>query len=340
MNESEIFNNFLSKNPQKGLKYSDYIKQDYNQKATNTYYKIYSWFSDDISEDFWVYSGKFKSILEVIGITNQIYYDVIVLGLTNIEDRPKCPNCGNCLTFKSMSHGYRMYCNDSCKKYYELKINGPVVLSEESKKKISNSLKQLFSSEEGLKLRKHLSIVQVNNWNDESSVFRTKEFKEKKEKAFRMLLDDPIRGKEYRKHVFEAMPIGIFNRKFKSGIYYSQRLNKNLKYLSSYEEKFLTLVEQDLDIIDFDNVRFSITYEGIDKCKHEYFPDFLVITNLSKTEFIVEIKPKFLVMDETVILKRNAAIKFCNNSNGKYKYLTLTEVELFNTNFKFTKFCI
>ena len=325
MEEVEIFNKFVSLNPNKGEKYNNYYTKKDNNRG---YYRIYSWFSEDLTEDYLVYSGYFFHYLNKYGMTVQFYYDIIVLGLTSIDQRPVCKYCGKPTTFKDMILGYRLFCNRSCKKFWEIQENGQYVQTEESKKKISDSLKALFSSEEGEKMKNHLSEIQKKNWADPNSIFRTAEFKEKKEKAFRELLNDPIKGKEYRLHVFEAMP-PTFKKKFKNGIYHSDRLNKDLKYFSSYEERFLKLMEDDINVIDFDNVHFSITYTGIDDRSHEYFPDFLI--NYQGQKIIIEIKPLFLVDDETVTIKRDTAKEFCKSNN--YLYITLTEKEIFLKNF-------
>lgn len=61
--------------------------------------------------DEWVISSRVKLHLKY-DLSNQEYYDIAVLGLTDINDRPKCKYCSLFCDFINMSSGYRSYCKN------------------------------------------------------------------------------------------------------------------------------------------------------------------------------------------------------------------------------------
>lgn len=197
MNEEELFNSIQKRNPNKGKKYDDYfIYSDKLKKVTH--YKIYSWMYPpdlNILEDKLVYTGRMSIELNKLGIPLQIYYDIVVCGYTSTTERPICKYCGNPCTFKSIPSGYRIYCNDSCKKKWENKTFGPIILSEESRKKVSQSLIKMYKTEKGKKLRENISNSKKEMWKDPNSIYNDPGFRERKRQGFINLLEDPVRGK-------------------------------------------------------------------------------------------------------------------------------------------------
>ena len=282
-----------------------------------------------VVEDKFVYVGMISKELKKLGITLQIYYDIVVCGYTSISDRPTCKYCGTTCTFKSIPSGYRMFCNDSCKKKWENETFGPTILSEESRKKVSQSLIKMYRTEEGKKLRENISKSKKEMWKDPNSIYNDPDFRERKRQGFIKLLEDPVKGKIYRENLFKAMMKVFSNRddiKYLTGSFKSNRFGE-LVYLSSYELKFIEELDKDSDVILLENTKFSVSYVGVDKKYHEYFPDFtLSLLNFDK-QIIVEIKPNCYLEDETVLLKRNSAIEYCKNNN--LVYIFITEDELF-----------
>lgn len=70
---------------------------------------------------------------------------------------------------------------------------------------------------------------------------------------------------------------------------------KNINYRSSWEFKYMRLLDLDESIISWASEEFSIPYYSpIDKKIHRYFPDFFVkkTTTEGIKSFIIEIKPK------------------------------------------------
>lgn len=116
-NEKDQFSLFVSRNPKKGIKYN---LSDYYNKKDRTYI-LFSWITNEKNDKF-IKSNVINEILLKYGFTFQIYYDVIVLGLTDICQRPKCKICGNYLKFISKGHSFRYLsaCSEECKSQLNL----------------------------------------------------------------------------------------------------------------------------------------------------------------------------------------------------------------------------
>lgn len=110
MTENELLKNLYNKSPLKaGLQIGQYIKGE----GKHTYYNLFSWITGE-KEDKWVSFAYFGIRLKELGLSSQLYYDVVVLGIFDIKDRPKCRYCGKPSKFDNMSRGYFDFCNLSC----------------------------------------------------------------------------------------------------------------------------------------------------------------------------------------------------------------------------------
>lgn len=102
---------------------------------------------------------------------------------------------------------------------------------------------------------------------------------------------------------------------FEAGWFESQKCGTRMFYRSSYERRFLEMLEVDADVVSFETEPFRIPYmfEGE---KKNYVPDVLV-KRASKTQ-LVEIKPEKLLSDAKVVAKQNAAMQWCQASGVEY----------------------
>ncbi len=101
MNELEIFNILLSKDPTPGI--SNRIMRIDNM------YEIPGWvfgLYNEVDETVKVKYKKLNKTVRDLGYTDQIVYDILILGLTNIDERPKCPICGNTSRYENFTRGY------------------------------------------------------------------------------------------------------------------------------------------------------------------------------------------------------------------------------------------
>lgn len=102
MSEEEIFKILVSLDPDSGKK---------NRIIINNEDKI-------ILPEWTKVKPKRKLIntkIENITVNSQILYDIFVLGLTDISQRPKCPICGKPCKYSNFNRGYSKTCgNEMC----------------------------------------------------------------------------------------------------------------------------------------------------------------------------------------------------------------------------------
>lgn len=282
MTENELLKDLYNKSPLKdGLSIKQYVKG----QGKHTYYNLFSWITGE-KEDKWISFAYFGIRLKKLGLSSQLYYDVVVLGISDINDRPKCRYCGTPSKFDNMSRGYFDFCNLSCTAKWGNKVPS----------KIKNVSKALT----GKKL--------------------SKEHREACSRgAIKRLIKEGIRP-------------GVGYHNVKRGKYIPNKSNgKELSYLSGWELEFMKLIDNDKYSISIDSIDFRIPYYSKEGILKNYLPDFKIVTD-SGTIVIVEIKPKRHRYIGLNLLKRIAGKKYCSKHN--YKYVVLTEEELFSNSAK------
>lgn len=181
MTEIEAFNKLVSKNPNKGIPTE--LRRISNSTKTKRSDSVVvpSWMTDSDKDEI-IGLNSFLKLIKQLGYTTQIIYDVIILGLTDISQRPKCRNsgCVNSVKFINLSLGYGRYCSRRCtymdnfdarnspesklKKRSKLlgrKLSKP--RSEEYRRKMSESRKGSKRSKEAIeKFRKTLALNKLN----------------------------------------------------------------------------------------------------------------------------------------------------------------------------------
>ena len=89
MNDELVFNDILKINPELGIKHPEYQEKI---KDHSFMYYIPNWLkykNKFIGGGYKVNHKRIMKELSDIGITPQIYYDIVILGLTDISQRPK-----------------------------------------------------------------------------------------------------------------------------------------------------------------------------------------------------------------------------------------------------------
>ena len=112
----------------------------------------------------------------------------------------------------------------------------------------------------------------------------------------------------------------------------SEKFQYEFTYQSSWELYFI----KECDTIDRIKVLkrgYNYITKYVDPISNKirrYEPDFEVILD-DGSVIVVEIKPYNLVSDSVVTSKRNAILDRINNENLSIRYITLTEIELYNS---------
>lgn len=264
------------------------------------YYVFPKWLTE-LNQDIKVAPCKVNKNLPK-DLTPQMYYDLVILGINSIEERPKCAYCGSESSF-SLCKGYKSYCK-SCNR-------------KEAAKNISKALKGKPLSELN---RKHLSEAKKGKKLTEEQRLR-------RPRGYHFHLSEEAKRK------VSLSKSRIHNLKFyKSGTYKSSKCDKMINYMSSYELDFLKICDSSKFIHKVE-VPDPIPYEYIGKF-HSYYPDFMITLDSGK-KVLVEIKPKNLMMNELVLIKRFSAFKWCRKL-GIY-HITITQDSIYKTNKKFKK---
>ena len=329
--EELLFGEFLELNPCKGNKYEDWFTGEYQSLKI----KLYSWFTIDGKDRF--VSVKFLQFelnkLCKIKINIQIYYDIIVLGLTDISQRPRCPICGNYCRFEGFGkRRYLVTCSDRCSKD----------LRNKTIQRVGKSLLGIPKDPESVKkqVEAHRGWVPSESYRKAASR-RMKEFyKTEKGKVHKHNISELTRERN-----ISTMRDNTYykNRKGKyvSGVYRSEVWDREFNYDSSWELNFIKFFEKQSlveEIEIFDRCMDAIGYYQTDGSFHKYLPDFFIKFK-SGIKIVIELKPASIVRDDSVTLSKRIAAKKYFRRKG-VKYAILTENELYSTKHsKYTKLC-
>jgi hypothetical protein len=287
--------------------------------------------------------GKFIRKLKELDpdLTKQIYYDILVLGLTNSDQRPRCPakGCSNSLKFISIQRGYEFHCSPSC--------SGSDI-TEETREKISKSLtgkklpdkvrRKMSDTHKRIPLPKGFEegrLRAAKKPKSEShkknlSISVTRYFEthpEAREESSRRMIQYCIDHPEFIENFINS---GVFNSK--KGYYSPKKSTTRFYYRSSWELDLLKMLEVAEYVVSIDKPS-SIPYRFKGRSKL-YYPDFKVLLSSGITA-IIEVKPYHFLNDDMVVAKRKAAIKYCSE-NG-FRYITLTQYEIYSDEFNLVK---
>jgi hypothetical protein len=251
----------------------------------------------------------------------------------------QCPKCGNELSYKSkynrnFAEKTNIICrscsakkrdNESNWKKYNEEIQAGIRKnpwegrshSEISKKKISKAhIGKVLSTKTKEKISKSTTgekngmygrsffDVWVEKYGEEEALLKREKWRQKISNATKGE-NNPMYGK----------PIPQKSGNGTSGWY------KKFYFRSLHELKFILVCERfELKIESAEHYKFH--YENYDGNKRTYSPDFLV-----KEKYIVEVKPKKLMKTPLNKLKFNAANKFCDENNLKFKVVDFGIIE-------------
>lgn len=318
MSEDIIINTLNARNPKKGIPYTDWkIGTGSKMKI-----KIFGWLLNK-SEDIYISVIHFSRWVykNIPGLTNQLYYDIVVLGLKSISDRPKCSICGKYATFSGFGRGYLSTCSDSC--FRQLRDTRMSDLG----KKVSYLL-QTKESRDKQRLS-HLGWIPSLDYRKKASIRMKNFYKTRKGLVLKKKTAELVRARNISNLISETRFIKR-KGKYVSGNYKSSKFNKLINYDSSWELNFIKYIEKLDDILIFDRCLDPIDYVNIrDNTLHKYVPDFFIkLSNNQK--IVVEIKPASIVKNSLEVLsKKIAAKKYFKKKN--IKYIILTEKELYET---------
>lgn len=285
--------------------------------------------------------GKNKWIIDSMDnnpISDQVIYDIFKLGLTSIDQRPKCPFCGDPIRFYDLRRGYKKSCDKKeCFKRHMKEIVWGDSKYRENQTRVHKEWAKIPKN------REYLVQRTLNTWKDEK--YREKQIDSHKKWASipknQEIMSNRTkilwRNPEYRKRLVNSHKnwaknnpdkVG-YNSPYKTGKVYSKKMNTEIKFDSSWEKRFIELCDKLDEVVEITRPDFHIEYEFKGDVK-SYFPDFVITTKNRK--YLIEIKSSRMVNNEIIRKKLEAGRLFINSNNlGITKFIVLTEKELFTT---------
>lgn len=135
-----------------------------------------------------------------------------------------------------------------------------------------------------------------------------------KKRAKEGLYDLNSRNDQISKSITQRYIDGGFE--WSKGEHISKKTSKRYYYRSSWEKRFMEILDDDPNIEMWEYEFDHIEYEMNGKRKR-YVPDFHIVT-CSKSHILVEVKPESLRTTDMNDAKRKAAIEYCKRKNWVY----------------------
>ncbi len=330
MSEEERFNSLLSKDPSPGIK-NRVLK-------TGRDFLIPGWVFNSKEEYVKVtYKNIKRRTPEKYGITGQIIYDILVLGLININNRPRCPICGDLCTYECFSRGYSATCGKKICIKESIKNKVKYLWGDsEYRTKQTDSHKAWSEKEEN---KEKMRINSLNAWKDED--YRARQtiahknlasFDKNKEKMSN-ITKEMWKNDKYRKKQVESHKNWVINNPDKilcgkkGVIICSKSSLGEITYDSQWEKDFIGLCNSLDSVITIERSSIKIPYIFNGETKY-YFPDFIIKTE--NEVLLVEIKCDWLLKtDEKTKIKTETGEAFVKENKVYSRYLVLTSKELY-----------
>ena len=241
------------------------------------------------------------------------------------SDINTCIICGNKTKFFDIINGYKRTCSSKCN-----------CKDPERNKSVSKGLQKVRAERNDEINEKRFNTCRLIYGCDGATGHPDIQQKIKNTFIGKIGVDHNSKTKEWKENQSKIMSEkyinGFFNYRTgnkNSGHFFSTKNNKELYYRSSFELAAYKILEQLSKVYSYEAEPFAIpyTFEGINR---RYIPDILV-TYTDDTKELIEVKPEYLVKDEKVQLKNEAAEIYCKENNID-KFSIWTEKEIFINN--------
>lgn len=303
MNEKDLFNELLKNRPE-AEENPVTIGEGRGRK-----FLVPKWMTG-LPEDKYVQSVTrfFKS--SGIDIPVQIWYDLVVLRLDSIEDRPRCkaPGCNNPVEYEGSLYKGRGYFDTCCRACAGVLNRSQYVNTEEMNQKRSATLLGRKKSD-----THRANIARCKTGTKASLETRRKQ---------------SLRKIAYLMRINEDSSITTYDGgRYHKGIIELKKCSTRFHYMSSWELGLLTELDSDPDVIEIRPVQGAIPYLHDDGSTHHYLPDIYIKLSSGK-DYVLEVKPRSMILSDRITrLKLRAGINFYSDSN-RPDYVIVTERKL------------
>lgn len=259
--------------------------------------------------------GKNKWIIDSMDnnpISDQVIYDIFKLGLTSIDQRPKCPFCGDPIRFYDLRRGYKKSCDKKeCFKRHMKEIVWGDSKYRENQTRVHKEWAKIPKN------REYLVQRTLNTWKNEKY----------REKQVKVHID-------WAKNNPNRVGAFLFRNAKNGNIFINKLVGGSgiIKVDSNWEAQFLKFCDELDDVVSISRANFGIPYR-YDNVDRNYFPDFIINTN--KESLLVEIKPYKLSQNKKNSLKLKVGREYVESREEFDRFVLITEKELFtNTCYK------
>ncbi len=267
-----------------------------------------------------------------------------------------CKNCNNIFQVKKGNKDNKIFCSRKCSG--EFQKHDDIILNCEYCKKdfqidyirrehrfCSRSCTTRFGNENRDKetVAKKISETKKSNFKNgeihswfgrkHSELSKQKSSKTRIENGKSFGVNNPMFGKFHSEKSKEQMSLSRtknilddkYDEWFNKGIYFSNKMQTEMIYRSSWEKNIFEILDKDELVISFESEPCYIpyTHEG----NRHYIPD-LLIEYTSGIKKLVEIKPEFFTDYEINIAKFAAGRKYCEEKGIIFEVWTEKEIEL------------
>lgn len=341
MEENELLKKINNKNPQPGIPYK---LEEYFEDG---FIKVFSWMTT-ISKEFNVERKNLARILRKFvdpNFTVQMYFDIIVLGIIDVSDRPKCIVCGEPVKFEGklgrLSYrpdytGYFKTCSETCHRDRKIQI---CKIAVKSGANLNDTFWNKISSQEYRdnmsKVKKGTKFTESHKSKISKAIKEFRKTEEGIEHTKKLAEIRSVNNIDRLKSSDEYTDLNRKNGRYKSGNYDSVVWGETFRYDSSWELDFIKYTEKSCisgDISYISRCQDSIIYyrsesDKINKHHHRYLPDFYIEFK-SGIKVVIELKPSNIVKKDPIVTRKRLSAKKFFKDKG-IKYLILTEKDMY-----------
>ena len=319
MTEKDKFDLLVSRDPCPG------IRNRLQKTEDGASFIIPGWVTNSVNNTL-VSTKGMKKFYKDHNLTSQILYDVLVLGLTSIEERPKCPVCGKEIKYRGNLTGKYSGYNETCSNKCRLNLIRDLSNTDEAKRKQVESMRRSggYNHLYWNTYRKDHPVL------DSTREKISKANKGKKQPPEAAKKSAESRSKRFKEHPEELEKfVGNYKRSKKGRVSLSKAPKGYYTYLSSWEEMFAIFCNE-LDFIATIENPEGIEYQ-FNNSIHYYYPDML-LTTTTGLKLLIEIKPKYYLTDEKNQAKFSAGKSWVQSRDNYLGYVIYTEDDLLDGN--------
>jgi len=136
----------------------------------------------------------------------------------------------------------------------------------------------------------------------------------------RKRISETLKGRKLSEEHKKNMSISANNRidpRYKSGYFYSEKMQKEILYQSSLELDALEMFEKDSDIWSIERYNLGPIKYKMNGSFHSYNPDYFL-----NKKIVIEVKPEWQLKNEKNLAKMKAGKKYCKEKGFEFKILT------------------